>query len=381
MIDNDIRLLAVERFKTLNLETDAEFQELIQMASDTCNTPIALITLVDRDTQWLKVRKGTDLTETPRELSFCTYTIQNDEILVINDATKDPRFAQNSIVTNEPNVRFYAGAPLITRDGHRIGSMCVLDSKPNELDKQQQLMLKILSRQAINLMEFRISVELLENNKVEFQKQQEIIRKAEISQRSFFESAPNFHVLLGKAGEVIDFNKVAYNFIKKIHSIKLTRGIKFTTFLAPDFSDKFKNGYHSALEGEKAFEEGSTDYGEHGIIYWEASFETARDANNEIIGVSYIIRDVSDRKIKELKILAQNRSLLKIAHLQAHEFRAPLTTIIGMMDLIKAEDYNVPREYYEMLENAANNLDQKIQEIVSNVDNIALLNGTEVYSV
>ena len=381
MIDNDIRLLAVERFKTLNLETDAEFQELIQMASETCDTPIALITLVDRDTQWLKVRKGTDLTETPRELSFCTHTIQNDELLVINDATKDPRFAQNPIVTNQPNVRFYAGAPLITREGHRIGSMCVVDSKPNELDKQQQLMLKMLSRQAINLMEFRISVELLENNKVEFQKQQEIIRKAEISQRSFFESAPNFHVLLGKDGEVIDFNKVAYNFIKKIHSVNLTRGIAFTPFLSPDFSDKFKNGYHSALEGEKAFEEGSTDYGEHGIIYWEASFETARDSNNEIIGVSYIIRDVSDRKIKELKILAQNRSLLKIAHLQAHEFRAPLTTIIGMMDLIKAEDYNAPREYYEMLENAANNLDQKIQEIVSNVDNKALLNGTEVHSV
>ena len=126
--------------------------------------------------------------------------------------------------------------------------------------------------------------------------------------------------------------------------------------------------------------EGSTDYGSHGIIYWEASFETARDANSKIVGISYIIRDVTDRKIKELKIIDQNKSLLKIAHVQAHEFRAPLTSIIGMMALIKAEDYRAPKEYFEMLGDAVHSLDQKICEIVGNVDSMAHLNGTEVYT-
>jgi len=187
-------------------------------------------------------------------------------------------------------------------------------------------------------------------------------------------------VLLTKSGSVLDFNKIAYNFIKKVHGADITLGSKFTRYLAPDFVTKFNAGFKIALKGEKAFEEGSTDYGAHGVIYWEASFETARDTNNEIIGVSYVIRDVSDRKTREHKILAQNQSLLKIAHMQAHEFRAPLTTITGMMDLIKAEDYNAPKEYFDLLENAVKNLDGKIREIVVDVDQI-VLEGTEVYTI
>ncbi|MFI5160245.1 MAG: GAF domain-containing protein [Sphingobacteriales bacterium] len=380
MVDNDIRLLAVERFKTLDLETDTEFQELVNMASETCETPVALLTLVDQDTQWLRVRTGTDVTDMPRGISFCNYTIQNDNVLVIPDMKSDERFIDNPLVVNEPNVRFYAGAPLITSDGQRIGSICVIDMKPNELNKQQQLMLKMLSKQAINMMEFRISVELLEQNKVEAEKQREIIRKAEITLRSFFESSPNFQVLLNRTGEVLDFNMIAYNFVKKVNNADITRGAKFARFLAPDFVRKFNAGFKIALTGKKTFEEGSTDYGAHGVIYWEASFETARDAGNEIIGVSYVIRDVSDRKTREHKIVAQNQSLLKIAHMQAHEFRAPLTTMKGMMDLIKAEDYNAPREYYELLETAVANLDSKIREIVVDVDQI-VLEGTEVYTI
>lgn len=345
MIYDDIRLLAVERFKTLNLETDSEFQEFVQMASDICDTPIALITLVDEDTQWLKVRKGTDVTQMPTETSFCKYTMLEDEVMVVQDAQKDQRFANNPIVAGEPLVRFYAGTSLVTHEGQKIGTLCVIDVVPHELNKNQQLMLKMLGKQAIGLMDLRISVEMLEKNKKEVEAQREIIKKAEMTQRSFFESAPNFHVLLGKNGQVLDFNKVAYTFVKKVQGLKMTRGTQFISFLAPDFVSKFMEGYNIALNGGTAFEEGSTDYGAHGIIYWEASFETARDPDNEIIGISYIIRDVSDRKIKEQKIIAQNKSLLKIAHVQAHEFRAPLTSILGMMDLIKAEEYNAPKEH------------------------------------
>jgi len=219
---------------------------------------------------------------------------------------------------------------------------------------------------------------LLEARKLEVEHQREIIKKAQMTQRSFFESAPNFHVLLGKSGEVLDFNKVACDFIKKVHGAELERGSMMLKFIAPEFVNKFIRGFNLAVTGEQAFEEGSTDYGSHGIIYWEASFETARDANNEIVGISYIIRDVTDRKTREHKILDQNQSLLKIAHLQAHEFRAPLTTITGMMDLIRAEDYEAPKEYFELLENAVKNLDGKIREVVDNVDNI-VLEGTEVY--
>ena len=378
MINDDIRLLALERFKSLDVETDSEFQEFVQMASSVCNAPIALLTLVEEEVQWLKVTKGTDVKQMPTKTSFCRYTIQSDEVLVVPDAREDERFANSPIVAGEPHVRFYAGTPLITREGQRIGTLCVIDVEPHTLTENQQMMLKMLGQQAIGVMDFRISVELLEARKLEVEHQREIIKKAQMTQRSFFESAPNFHVLLGKSGEVLDFNKVACEFIQKVHGAELERGCMMLKFIAPEFVNKFIRGFNLAVAGEQAFEEGSTNYGAHGVMYWEASFETARDANNEIVGISYIIRDVTDRKVREHKIVDQNHSLLKIAHLQAHEFRAPLTTICGMMDLIKAEDYQAPKEYFELLENAVKNLDGKIREVVDNVDNI-VLEGTEVY--
>jgi PAS domain S-box-containing protein len=379
MIYDDIRLLAVERFKTLNIDTDKEFREFVEMASGICSTPIALITLIEEEVQWLKVKKGTDVEQMPVKTSFCRHTLLQDDVMVVPDAQKDERFANSPIVAGAPNVRFYAGTPLITNEGHRIGTLCVIDMEPHELNSNQQQMLKMLGKQAIGLMDFRISVEMLKKNRIEVEEQKEVIKKAEIRLRSFFESSPNFHVLLGKNGEVIDYNKVAYIFLKNLHKVKITRGSKYVTFLEPDLMGKFNEGYHLALKGEKAFMEGITDYGNHGMIYWEASFETARDANSKIVGVSYIIRDVTDRKVKELKIIDQNKSLLKIAHVQAHEFRAPLTSIIGMMDLIKAEDYQAPKEYFERLGTAVHSLDQKICEVVSDINNMGLLNATEVH--
>ncbi|MBS1520973.1 MAG: GAF domain-containing protein [Bacteroidetes bacterium] len=380
MIYDDIRLQAVERFKTLDIDTDKEFREFVDMASTICSTPIALITLLETDIQWLKVKKGTDVEQMPVKTSFCTHTILQDDVMVVPDAQKDERFADSPIVAGAPNVRFYAGTPLITSEGQRIGTLCVIDMEPHELNRDQQQMLKMLGKQAIGLMDFRISVEMLEKNRIEVEQHKNALKKAEIRLRSFFESSKNFHVLLGKNGEVIDYNKVAFLFLKTLHNAKITRGSQFVNFLKPELIDRFNESFSLALKGEKVFIEGVTDYEHHGKMYWEASFETARDARSKIIGISYVIRDVTDRKIKELKIIDQNRSLLKIAHVQAHEFRAPLTSIIGMMDLIAADDYKAPKEYLEMLGKAVHTLDTKICEIVGTVDSMELLNGTEVYS-
>jgi len=187
--------------------------------------------------------------------------------------------------------------------------------------------------------------------------------------RSFFESSTNFQVLLGKRGEIIDFNKTAYNFIRAVHKAKIVRGEPLIKYLAPDFIDTFTRLYAQALEGQKAFVEGSTVYEEMGEIYWEAAFEAARDNENNIIGVSYLIRNVTERKLKEQKIIAQNASLLRIAHIQAHEFRAPLTSIMGLMSLIKQENYSPPEEYLKLLEQAVESLDNTIRRILYDVDN------------
>ncbi len=368
MVNEQVRLLAVERFKSLMIDEEREFQELVQIASEICHTPIALITLLGEESQWLKVKKGTDVEVMPRSTSFCTHAIREDKVMVVPDAKLDSRFSNYPIVVGAPNIRFYAGTPLTTPEGLPIGTLCVFDVKPHRLNKQQKLMLKMLGKQAFSLMEFKISLEMLEKNTIDLEQKEEIIKKAEIKQRSFFESSANIHVLLDKNGRVIDFNKVAYTFVKNRYNAELTLGCSFELFLEFDFVQKFAGNCRMALSGQRANDEGCTDYGKEGAIWWEATFETARDLNNEIIGVSYVLRDVSDRKFNEQKILQQNTSLLKIAHLQAHQFRAPLTTIKGMIELIKDEQYQAPEKYFRLLEQAVDNLDEKICEIVGNID-------------
>ncbi len=277
---------------------------------------------------------------------------QQNYLLLVPDTLKDKRFVNNPLVSGDAGVRFYAGMPLTTLDGQKLGTLCVLDVKQHNLTEQQQLLLKVLANQVMKIMELRVGLEMLEKNQKELAWQKALNNDANIRLRSFFESSTNFQVLLGKGGEVIDFNKTAFSFIRTVHKAELKREDQFIKYIHPTFADTFVTHYNLALTGQKSAAEGSTDYDDMGIIYWEAAFEAARDRNNEIIGVSYLIRNVTERKIKEQKIISQNHSLLKIAHIQAHEFRAPLTSIMGLMSLIKQDDYNAPKEYLELLEQA-----------------------------
>ncbi|WP_162842766.1 GAF domain-containing protein [Mucilaginibacter pineti] len=373
-------LQTVANFFELDLETDHELQEVIETMAEVCKTPIAFITLLNEHTQYLKLRKGSIETTKPREITFCTHTLQQDDIMIVPDALKDKRFINNPMVRGEQGVRFYAGVPLITSGGQKLGTICVLDTKPHKLSKQQQLVLKILARQVMKIMELKIGLKILKRNQKEVELQREFIDEAGIRLRSFFESSTNFQVLLGKNGEVIDFNKTAFNFIKAAHSTDMKRGDLLQKYIAPSFADKFADGYYMAMKGEPIREEGSTDYGKLGIIWWEATFEPARDKYNEIIGISYIIRNVTERKLREQYIIDQNQSLASIAHIQAHEFRGPLTTIMGLMNLIREEDYTTQPMYFKFMEQAINKLDDTIKKIISKIDinDVEVLNTTSI---
>jgi PAS domain S-box-containing protein len=368
MTIEDIRLRAVARFVDFDFEHDAELQEIVGLASAVANTPYALITLLDTDTQYLKVRKGIGETAMPRQISFCTHAIQQNDLMLVPDMLKDERFVNNPLVTGHPGVRFYAGVPLTTPDGQKLGTLCVVDLKRHKLTKHQQLLLKVLANQVMKIMELRVGIDLLEKNQKELDEHKAMVDDANIRLRSFFESSTNFPVLLGKGGEIIDFNKTAFNFIKTIHKIEIKRNDQFVRYIHPAFVETFIDRYNVAIGGKKSLEEGSTTYEETGLIWWEAAFEPARDKNNEIIGVSYLIRNVTERKIKEQKIIDQNQSLLKIAHIQAHDFRAPLASIMGLMGLIKQDDYNAPKEYLRMREEAVYTLDDRIRQVITSVD-------------
>lgn len=364
----DIHLHAVTSFIELNLENDRELQEIIELASAVSNTPYACISVLDKETQYLKVKKGINEVAIPREISFCTHTINQNDIMVVPNLLKDERFINNPWVSGNPGLRFYAGMPISTRSGQKLGALCVLDVKQRSLNKNQQQVIKILANQVMNIMEHRVGMETLLENQKELEEQKALNDDANTRLRSFFESSVNFHVLLGKNGEVIDFNKTAFNYIKSIFKTELGRGQQLIKYIHHDFAVGFNEKYKRALQGEKSLGEGSFYYEETGLIWFESTIEPAYDKHGEIIGASYVLRNVTDRKLNEQKILAQNQSLLKIAHIQAHEFRGPLTSIMGLISLIKQDDYSAPKEYVQLLEDAVYTLDDKIKQIVSKVD-------------
>lgn len=149
------RLAELYGFNLLDTEPEREFDEIVALASLICETPISLITFVDLNRQWFKARIGIEMSETPRDVAFCTHAIKKESLMVVENATEDSRFSENPFVVGDPNIRFYAGMPLVTSSGHKLGTLCVMDRKPKKLTQSQQFSLQILARQVMKQMEFR----------------------------------------------------------------------------------------------------------------------------------------------------------------------------------------------------------------------------------
>ena len=154
--DEERRLRALRRLRVLDSLPERLFDDIVLLASEICGTPIGLISLIDTDRQWFKARVGLDATETPRSHAFCAHAIMApDQLMSVADATRDPRFAANPLVTGDPNIRFYAGAPVVTPEGEALGTVCVIDTVPRELTASQRAALQALARQTAALLQAR----------------------------------------------------------------------------------------------------------------------------------------------------------------------------------------------------------------------------------
>ena len=152
------RLIYLKNLGILDSPAEQDYQEIVELASEICGTPISVFTLVDGTRQWFKARKGLINQETERDISFCAHAILENELMEVENALLDDRFADNPLVTGDPHIRFYAGIPLFTHDGFGLGTLCVIDRKANKLSEDQKKALKILARQILVKLELKEKV-------------------------------------------------------------------------------------------------------------------------------------------------------------------------------------------------------------------------------
>ncbi|HSH60737.1 MAG TPA: response regulator [Acidimicrobiales bacterium] len=153
--DEEARLAALHSYDILDTAPEEGFDDLVRLAAYICDVPIALVSLVDADRQWFKARIGLESAETSRDVSFCAHAISGEEPFLVPDAQADERFANNPLVTSGPGIRFYAGVPLLAREGHALGTLCAIDRRPRTFSTRQLEALQALSRQVVALLEQR----------------------------------------------------------------------------------------------------------------------------------------------------------------------------------------------------------------------------------
>lgn len=156
-VNEQERLQELIRYEVLYTQYEEDFDQIVQLASAICKTPISTITLLDFNKQWFKAKIGIENTEADRDISFCGHAIVQDEaIMIVNDASVDQRFIDNPLVLGEPNIRFYAGYPLVSPSGYKLGTLCVIDRVPRSLTEEQELTLKTLGNHVVKLFELRL---------------------------------------------------------------------------------------------------------------------------------------------------------------------------------------------------------------------------------
>ncbi len=158
--DENHRFQDLLRYQILDTPPEQEYDDLVKLAAHVCQVPIALISIVDCDRQWFKAKVGLDTCETSRSVAFCAHAIlRPDQILIVPDTTKDPRFRGNPLVVDNPKFRFYAGCPLVTPRGTALGTLCVIDYRPRRLLTAQLDALAMLGRQVVSLLEMRLALQ------------------------------------------------------------------------------------------------------------------------------------------------------------------------------------------------------------------------------
>lgn len=245
------RLCALYAYQVLDTDSETAFDDLTTLATKICDTPIALITFIDSERQWFKSKVGLEATETSRDVAFCSHAILQSEVLIVPDARKDDRFADNPAVVGFPYVRFYAGAPLVTPAGYRLGTLCVVDHQPKELRPAQIEALQALSRQAIAQLELRLKVASLEQKTQEAQRSEALSRESEARFRVIADSTTVLIRIEDDHQQSVFFNQAWLDFTGQ--SLEQARQTNWQANIHPDDFDLWLRTYSTAFQAKASY--------------------------------------------------------------------------------------------------------------------------------
>ncbi|MBD0258556.1 MAG: PAS domain S-box protein, partial [Cytophagales bacterium] len=226
------RLTVLQSYGVLDTPAEAEFDALTRLAAYICGSPIALISLLDDQRQWFLSNQGMTADQTTRNISFCRYTIQRDELFEVPDASLDERFNGNPLVTGPPYIRHYCGAPLTTPEGYRLGALCVIDRKPKKLDDAQKGALQTLAREVMMRLEMK-----RQQQQLRWQQQQ-----AEYNQKRFgllFEHSRSYLYTHTLSGTILAANPAAVQALG--HDAREIPGRNIADFLVTETPQGLRN--------------------------------------------------------------------------------------------------------------------------------------------
>jgi PAS domain S-box-containing protein len=322
------RLQALKNYNLLDSVKEEEFDRLTRLASIICGVPMSVISLVDEERQWFKSTIGVEEYQTSRDLSFCQYSIMNEAIFEVEDATKDERFKGSPLVLGKPNIRFYAGYPLIDPDGYALGSLCVIDSQPKKLNKEQEEALKIIAQEVIAQIVSRKEKEDLKNYEMLFNLSKDLI--CIVKDGYFKKINPAFTQTLGWTNEQL-LEKPIQEFI---HS----EDIGYSREQLKTLSDNVKtltinNRYRTAD-------------GNYKLLQWVVSKEPDT-GNSYAIGRDITEQNQIEHELVETKNMLESTN--RVAKIGAWKFNLA-TQEISFSDVTK-EIYEVEPDYTPTTEN------------------------------
>jgi PAS domain S-box-containing protein len=357
------RLEALESYGILDTPPEPAFDDIARLAALTCDAPIALVSLVGKERQWFKSELGMGMAETPRSMSICSSALQEKEMLVVPDLARDPRFADNTLVTEPPNVRFYAGAVLRTPDGLPLGTVCVLDHapRPHGLKEGQAFTLGVLARQVMTQMELRRAIAARENALREQQDALESVRESEERFRVIANSAPVPIWVTSAKGprEFTNFayqeflgvpyaESLSYDWRRAIHPDHLPRILKEQ--VAGESSGKTftLEAVYKRADGEWRWLRSISQprFGPHGerngFIGIAHDITTSKQAEEDLQRVNQLLEErVAEALAKQAQTeerLRQSQKMEAVGQLTggiAHDFNNLLAGIVGSLDLMR----------------------------------------------